>query len=304
MIPKEFFLEEVKNDFTVTSKRKKVWATEIDLLREFDRVCKENNIKYMVAYGTMLGAVRHKGFIPWDDDIDVVLFREDYNRLMKIGPKSFEGKYFFQTYTTDKNYYRTHAQLRNSETTAILDSEITNKKSFNQGIFIDIFPLDGYPEDNQKVEKLKKKVSNLLSTIAGYEGYNSYKKHSFLGKLRQILLRIVNIKTVLWYFNRVCSKYSSSNTKYICDIALTMIKDISVWEKEKIYNTQEYQFEYTSVVGPREYDYYLKTLYGDYSVLIKDGNLHGNVFFNTEKPYTYYLDEGREELEEYATAKH
>ena len=95
-LPEGFLNEEVRCGYVVTHEMKKAWAVMLDLLAELDRVCKKNNIKYYANGGTMLGAVRHKGFIPWDDDIDVMMFREDYDRLMEIGPKEFTYPYFFQ----------------------------------------------------------------------------------------------------------------------------------------------------------------------------------------------------------------
>ena len=122
-LPKGFLNEEIRNGYVVSSQMKEVWAIELDLLVEFDRVCKEIGVKYFLDSGTLLGAVRHKGFIPWDDDIDVSMLREDYDRLVQRGPSLFKAPYFFQCAYTDEGYYRFHAQLRNSETTGMLPYE-------------------------------------------------------------------------------------------------------------------------------------------------------------------------------------
>lgn len=91
---KEFFKKEIRSDFLIDEKRKKVWAVVLEMLEKFDQVCKAYHLTYWVFYGTLLGAVRHKGFIPWDDDIDVVLFRDDYETLQSIAPWEFEEPYF------------------------------------------------------------------------------------------------------------------------------------------------------------------------------------------------------------------
>ena len=140
-LPNDFLEEEYRDGFLVSSQMKKVWAVELDLLAEFDRVCKKYNISYSLDSGSLLGAIRHKGFIPWDDDIDIIITRPNYNKLLDIVLKNNEFKepYFFQCAYTDKNYIRGHAQLRNSDTTGILKSEVNCDCVFNQGIFIDIF---------------------------------------------------------------------------------------------------------------------------------------------------------------------
>ena len=124
---------ETKCDFYIDTNRKKVWQAELDILEKVIDVCDKNNIKYFLASGTLLGAVRHKGFIPWDDDIDLVMKREDYNRFLEIAEKSIKYPYFLQCYKTEKNYMRGHAQIRNSETTAIIRGDTKFKNSWFEG---------------------------------------------------------------------------------------------------------------------------------------------------------------------------
>lgn len=98
----DFFTEEYKCGFKVDVLRKKVWAIEIDLLLEFDRVCKMHGLRYFLAFGSLLGAIRHQGFIPWDDDMDVVMPRDDYQKLWMYAD-DFKEPYFFSDTT-----YRCH----------------------------------------------------------------------------------------------------------------------------------------------------------------------------------------------------
>ena len=103
-LPDSFFHEEVRDGYLVTAKVKELWAVQIDLLCELDRVCKKYNLKYILDFGTLLGAVRHKGFIPWDDDLDVSMLREDYDKLMEVGPTEFTHPYFLQNHDTEIGY--------------------------------------------------------------------------------------------------------------------------------------------------------------------------------------------------------
>ncbi len=148
--------------FYVNEKMKLVWKTELELLKKFISVCEKYNLKYYMAGGSLLGAIRHSGFIPWDDDIDIDMPRDDYNKLLEIAKYEFTDPIFFQTTYTEQNYVRPHAQIRNSNTTAIVSHE--KGLYFNQGIFIDIFPLDSVPTNKIK-RYFHSNILKLLSII-------------------------------------------------------------------------------------------------------------------------------------------
>ena len=166
-LPDGFFDEETRCDFRVSRKRKQVWAVELDLLKKFDQVCRGNGIKYSLAGGTLLGCARDGQFIPWDDDIDVVMMRCDYDRLCDISFTEFTHPYFFQTEDTDPGSRRHHGQLRNSETTGMLTWEFERGMSFNQGIFMDIFPLDAIPDDMEERRRFGKEISGCRDFAKG-----------------------------------------------------------------------------------------------------------------------------------------
>ena len=146
----EFYKEEVRCGYTVNEKTKRVWAVQLEMLDEVERICKANGLKYFADSGTLIGAIRHEGYIPWDDDIDLVMLREDYDKFVQIAPKWLKEDLVLQTVYTGKNYLRGHAQIRNSKTCGC--NEEDKKAGYNCGIFIDIFPLDGMP----KTEKERK----------------------------------------------------------------------------------------------------------------------------------------------------
>lgn len=142
-------------DYQFTDNTKAIQQVELELLKEFQRVCEENGLTYYAFYGTLIGAVRHKGFIPWDDDIDVVMFREDYNKLLEIAKGAFSSRFFLQTCENDKEcFYGNYAKLRANWTSAI---ELVNwEKDCNQGIALDIIPLDdcyGTESENRTLQQ-------------------------------------------------------------------------------------------------------------------------------------------------------
>jgi len=119
IIPKEFLKEETLCDFLVTEERKKLWMISLDMLLEFDRICKQHNIKYYLMGGTLLGAIRHKGFVPWDDDTDVMMLREDYEKFKKL-EHEFQQPYFLQTPQNDPGNLYSTIRIRNSNTTMLV----------------------------------------------------------------------------------------------------------------------------------------------------------------------------------------
>ena len=155
-----FFKEEERCGFLVTEKRKKVWAVGMELLEQFDRVCKKHGLRYFVYYGTLLGAVRHQGYIPWDDDIDVVMFRDDYERFQLIASEEFTEPYFFQNSYTDCVLWP-FSKIRDSRTTAI-ERRFTNLRDFHHGIFMDVFPLDSVSDGINEQFSVIENIQRLL----------------------------------------------------------------------------------------------------------------------------------------------
>lgn len=120
----------------------------LDLMVEFDLVCKENDIEYFLDSGTLLGAIRHNRFIPWDDDVDIIMMREDFTKLRKAAARgAFQEPYFFQYPDTDEGYSNIYAKLRNSNTTAIPSGDA--HMDINHGIYIDINPVDYIPNNDR-----------------------------------------------------------------------------------------------------------------------------------------------------------
>ena len=170
-----------------------LWSVEIEMLDAFDTVCKKYGLRYSLAYGTLLGAVRHKGFIPWDDDLDIMMPREDYQRLFEIWSKEVDSEYFLQDYTTDtEDYVNSFAKIRKKHTDFITSEEEKTVR-YHTGIFIDIFPGDKYPDG--KVERIEFYVNAALNLLFS-RGYTSGTK-GLQGLIERALLKLPR-RTRVW----------------------------------------------------------------------------------------------------------
>ena len=163
ILPESFFEEEVICDFKVDLARKKLWAISLDLLFKFDEVCRKHHIKYMLAYGSLLGIIRHKGFIPWDDDIDIIMPRPDFERFCSEY-HSVNGYTFYRP-EDSKNFMPFARVCDNARTYVKTNHPWSNERT---GIWIDIMPIDGLPDEKEeffehvkKIRKIQKKVYRL-----------------------------------------------------------------------------------------------------------------------------------------------
>ncbi len=145
---KDIEKDEIRSGFLVTTDRKKIWNKEIELLMEVDRICRKYDITYYAIFGTMMGAVRHKGFIPWDDDIDLGMARPDYVRFLNVAKYEVNSPYFLKNIYTDNRVFH-FSKLMDDTTSAI---EFIDVDNIHQGIFVDIFPLDVLPDDTKQSE--------------------------------------------------------------------------------------------------------------------------------------------------------
>lgn len=289
-LPENFLEEEVRCNYTITQKMKKVWAVEIDLLVEFQRVCKKYNLRYFAWGGTLLGTIRHQGFIPWDDDIDVVMLRDDYNKLIKVAKNEFKHPYFFQTEDTDRFSIRGHAQIRNSLTTGVLSSETKYKFRFNQGIFLDIFILDNVPVNEEQRIKFYKKANKIKKKMFFFRNISckeSLEGSHGLKKLVKSFLYLFFHDKRNPYFSKL-HKYSSSlkgKTKVLGDCIFETGKPELIFDASLFEMVESKPFEFISVAVPKEYGEVLDISFGDWKKYVIGTSDHGGVIFDTDNSY-------------------
>lgn len=303
-LPEGFLDEEVRCGYTVTRQMKEVWAIELDLLTELLRVCDKYNIKIFASGGTLLGAVRHKGFIPWDDDIDMMMFREDYEKLCNVAKDEFEYPYFFQTEYTDPGSLRCNAQLRNSMTTAILTVENDDRSQthkYNQGIFIDIMPLDNIVMESKLLDKQKEDVNSywekahkMAKITNRYASYAHRKINKFFKPFVHLICSpvISGLHMEERYYKKyenACKRYNNKKTKHVGVLMFAFRADRHIKDRDDFEKITYVPFEFMQIPAGTGYDHALKRLYGDYTVCRKASSEHGGVIFDVDRPYTEYV---------------
>lgn len=274
---KRVFNMEKKNDL------RKLQLEELKILEEFIKVCNENNLKYYMLGGTLLGAIRHKGFIPWDDDVDVAMPRSDYEIFLQMAEKKLNNEFELVTYKNNKNYRYPWARMITHNMKII--NHMANKPRVEYA-WIDIIPLDGFPDKGIKRNLHKIKLSfwwNLNQIIQFDELVDQKRKRSIVGKcflklasIFKWIGKLIDYRICLENLNKTLMKYSYEiNSKEIINyLAAFGFKE--TFKRESFSESKDYEFEGKQISGPIDYDPVLTAIYGDYMKLppIEERNKH------------------------------
>ncbi len=306
-IPESFFEGEERCGYYVSPEMKKVWAVELDLLAEFARVCEKHGLKWWIDAGTLLGAVRHKGFIPWDDDIDVIMMREDYDRLRKIAPEEFAYPYHLATPEHEERGRLLPMCKLHNETTTILENITLSlikdgiKPGYSQGIYIDVFPIDDVPNDDRKAarifslsRRIKLNAENLLRWTDNYCPAKTVWKRPLKALLHYLLKAFgVSCHSYFRKFFEVIRSGKCPGSRRVAKIVFVYQPNFlerRIWNRSWFDSTMYLPFEMLTLPAPSGYVDILDHFYGnwhEYFIRCRHGG-----FYDTEHPYTYYVNEG------------
>lgn len=262
----------------------------LDMIKWFHSFCQKNNIKYYVVGGTMLGAVRHHGFIPWDDDIDVGIPRKDYERL--INDKKLllerEQRYTIESYK-DKNedFEYMYAKVYDTHTTLVENG----RHPIKRGIFIDIFPLDGIGTSIEDAlsnySPIQKRINLLMARICEFRKGRKPLKNVAIILSRAIPSFIMNNKKMIYKINELCASREFDSSVFVGNL-------LGNWGKKEIMprdffgDPTLYKFEDTEVYGPELFDEYLTNVYKDWRKLPpieKQKSQHDFLLLDLHKSY-------------------
>ena len=279
--------------YEVDARQKRVFAVQLDLLKKFLEVCDKHGIKAVAFAGTLLGAIRHKGFIPWDDDAAVCMDRENFERLIRLPGETFPAPYFLQTCFSDRRFFCPYARLRNSLTTGAIVGE--DYPDYNNGIYIDIFVLDGYSNCRPLLFLQKKLRSMCLEGISSLGGL-SYERKSFLARCTWALKpiwRLVGFDRLVVLYNSILS-FATPMSERLSMITHSQRFISRYWfYKSELHDVVMLPFENIKVPVPRNYDAVLRRMYGNYMEfppVEERGKWHWNqILVDPDVPYVEYL---------------
>jgi len=240
----------------------------LDLLKEFHKFCLKHNLKYYIIGGTLLGAVRHKGFIPWDVDADVAMPRSDYERFLILVEKDFPSEYFVQNIRTDKMFYTPKTKI------LVKGTRKYNAKRYavssRNGLNLDIFPLDVVPKGyiKRKIQRWKIKTLRKITSFKVVEHYEpktiweKFKK--FIIRSFQLLSKPIPQRKIVDCMTKTMTKYNNIDSGFLCSMASHYDYNKQVMDKSIYGEGRLIEFEDTKLIAPDRTIDYLTQIYGDY----------------------------------------
>lgn len=288
-LPEDFLNEETRCGYHISSDMKKTWAVEIDILCELIRICDKYQIEYFASGGTMLGVVRHRGMIPWDDDIDIGMRRKHYEKFKSIVSKELKYPYFFQDESSDPGSLTGHGRVLNLLTTAInkyhLNKDSQGDCNFKQCIFVDIFVFDNVPDDNFERSKFVDEVYEM-----GKDVWNLSKRIN-----RNLNIPLNNINASYSEYEKLMAKYENNPGKWVYPFAAGR-KGVErfAYLNAELDNLVNMDFEFIKLPVVNSFDPKLTRSYGKWREFVMGASDHGgigDIFFDTEHPCEYYLQD-------------
>lgn len=234
---------------------------QLEILQQVHEHCVRNKIQYSLAYGTLLGAIRHEGYIPWDDDIDIMLTRPNYDKFMR----TFKHSYLVaKCLECDKSFPLNYGKVYDTRT--VLQEQLT--MSWENAIFVDVFCIDGIGTEYNQAKKFCKRIKN-IHHYAIIKQLVVSKSRGLLKNLQLVALKsfliIIPYKQIIKYLVKLNKKYGFDNSKYVSD--LSWGDPNMVFEKSLFSNYKSIVFENRSFLIIREYEVFLTAAYGDYMKL-------------------------------------
>lgn len=290
--PKGFFENEEREGFLVDSTMKTVWAAELEVLAVIADICEKYQLPYFVAWGTLLGAVRHQGFIPWDDDLDICMFREDYEKLMEVLPNELPEGWVIHNPTVDEEWKEYWSCILNANSISISPDRLARFHGCPFIVGIDIFPFDYIPRD-EEIADAEHTLFNLIwkaVQLAKIEEPTEKDEEDIATALDVLedvchwkFDRTKPIVSQLWTLgNLVCSTYGEKESDMVACYQPYAQNSNRIFNKHWFDDVEYLPFESVYVPVPKDYDAVLTAMYGDYMKPVKGTQSHDYPYFNKQ----------------------
>lgn len=306
--PHTYFEDEVREGFYVSGIVKRAWAAQLEVLEEVDKVCKKYNIRWFADCGTLLGAIRHGGYIPWDDDLDICMLRADYIRFNEIVEKELPEGYVVLNLNKEEHYFEHLTRVASGHRLNFDDEYLEKYHDFPYAVGIDIFPIDYVADDEEEEEQRK-----ALATMVMAAGDELQEDNSNVEEYKEVLSQIEELCNVRFDYSgcikqqlfqtaeKLFSIYAYKGGKNVALMPYWIYFDNHLYPAEYFDKTIMVPFENIKIPAPAAYDGVLRIEYGDYMKLVKTGGVHGYPFFTGQEehlrklvdpyPFDYHFDE-------------
>lgn len=288
--------DEMRSGYLVTSHRKKLWNVQIGLIKEFDRICKKHDLRWFAIGGTLIGAARHKGFIPWDDDVDIAMLRPEYEKFRKIAASEIKPPYrldIWYNYRLERdepseltdnslplislNHYKNNPvaapffpliKIRDERTLFV---EFPEERTFNQGIWLDVFPLDSLPPFAEKKQRLNFEAERVIFMATVHPEIIE----DFLQKEQRLVIKSDTLRKFmrLPYKRRGIRLEEFLAENFFMSEHVGDLRDWCIMQGERFYQSKDFRdvvylpFEKIEIPAPAGYDSVLTDYYGDWRKL-------------------------------------
>lgn len=295
MDEREFLKEETVCGYRITEKEKKTRYVQLKILEQIMRICEKHGLTYYAAGGTLIGAIRHGGYIPWDDDIDVSMMRPDFNRFCEVAPAELEPPYFFRTSATDPGFFANSIYVTNRDTTCVLPDNPNNPwMKFAQGISVGITVMDRCSPDIEELKKLRRRLHSSSRFCNLYAGINPVR----WARLARGCLKLVGFDPAkAWKKqHRMLTAYDErwkDSDRVVTLMPIVQRLEKVVWYKEDFAETVKKPFEFLEIDVPAGYDRILTGQFGNYMEFPPEDQrvAKHHAVFEPEIPYRTYCRE-------------
>ncbi len=244
----------------------KLHSIQVEILDEIARICDSNNLDYFLIGGTLLGAIRHKGFIPWDDDLDIAMPRDAYDKFISLCYSQLSDEYILDSFENNSGYWLPFIKIR-KKNTIYEEKAISAKRNIPKGVWVDIFPLDNVKYSKSMIQMLQAKlVKYIMGYIGRKQGYiqasSSVKKNILFN-----FFRFINIPIAFKIQHKIMTIWNDQETRYFVNLGSQYNYVKQTIPKDKYYPPVKVEFEGKLYNAPNDWDYILTRIYGDYMQL-------------------------------------